>query len=337
VSRIQKIFLASALVVVGFGVARFLGQPVLPAQVPASHNTQVPVTPFSAPAAELTSGGSTTAVRARLLPDIPATPVRTAPMNAVATRPEPPALGSPVAMALTTNDTATISEMPRSVDCVPTISSPIGESGPPRAKLRNEAPRAIGVDPQSPVAIRRMPPVDGEVAEPYKFADVQASPMKWPAPPLLNPRHSDAAPSPATAIATSYNAPASPLAEGQVAPPLWPTAEENPEPRTHIVVDGDSLERLASRYLSDPNRSREIYELNRDVLTAPDLLPIGAELKIPDREASAPVAHQGFQPNSAEAPSNRTVVGDNWAPIRPASATQGVIPRAQLAPPVMVQ
>ena len=32
-SRFQKIFLASALVVVGFGVAKFLGQPVLPTQV----------------------------------------------------------------------------------------------------------------------------------------------------------------------------------------------------------------------------------------------------------------------------------------------------------------
>ncbi len=183
-----------------------------------------------------------------------------------------------------------------------------------------------------------MPPVDGSVQDSDKVDDLQAEPVKWSAPHLLTAEPTDVTTSsPSVAVAASYNAPASPLAESQGAPPPWPMESENPEPRTHVVVDGDSLERLASRYLSDPKRSREIYELNRDVLTAPDLLPIGAELKIPDRVASAPVARQGFEPNSAEALSNRTMIGNNQSSIRPASATQGVIPRAQLGPPVMVQ
>jgi hypothetical protein len=127
------------------------------------------------------------------------------------------------------------------------------------------------------------------------------------------------------------------VSEKQVAPPPWPIRNEPNEPRTHIVADGDSLERLANRYLSDPQRSREIYELNREILSAPDLLPIGAELKIPERLASAAWDRRGFQPNSANAPQNRGAGRESTTPARPASAPQGIIPRAQLAPPVMVQ
>jgi hypothetical protein len=97
------------------------------------------------------------------------------------------------------------------------------------------------------------------------------------------------------------------------------------------------LERLASRYLSDPRRGREIYELNRDLLSAPDLLPIGAELKIPDQVASASWDQRGFPPNSANARPGGEIGRQNMTPARPASAPQGIIPRAQLAPPVMVQ
>ena len=51
--------------------------------------------------------------------------------------------------------------------------------------------------------------------------------------------------------------------------------------RTHRIVDGDSLDRLAERYLGSADRRLEIYEANRDVLPSPELLPIGVELKIP--------------------------------------------------------
>jgi LysM repeat protein len=51
--------------------------------------------------------------------------------------------------------------------------------------------------------------------------------------------------------------------------------------RTYIVQEGDSLERLAQRYLGDEGRAIELFDLNRQVLENPHLLPIGAELKIP--------------------------------------------------------
>jgi hypothetical protein len=55
--------------------------------------------------------------------------------------------------------------------------------------------------------------------------------------------------------------------------------------RTHRVVDGDTLTTLANHYLGRADRYLEIFELNRDVLTNPDLLPIGAKLKIPPRQS----------------------------------------------------
>jgi len=51
--------------------------------------------------------------------------------------------------------------------------------------------------------------------------------------------------------------------------------------RRHRLTDGDSLERLAERYLQDPARAGEIFELNCDVLAAPDLLPLGRIIRIP--------------------------------------------------------
>jgi len=48
----------------------------------------------------------------------------------------------------------------------------------------------------------------------------------------------------------------------------------------HRIVDGDSLELLAARYLGDPNRKHEIFAMNRNVLSHPELLPINGELLI---------------------------------------------------------
>jgi nucleoid-associated protein YgaU len=56
--------------------------------------------------------------------------------------------------------------------------------------------------------------------------------------------------------------------------------------RSHRIVDGDTLPALAERYLGSADRAREIFEANRNVLDNPELLPIGAELKIPPRSAT---------------------------------------------------
>jgi nucleoid-associated protein YgaU len=52
--------------------------------------------------------------------------------------------------------------------------------------------------------------------------------------------------------------------------------------RIHKIVDGDTLPALATKYLGAADRAMEIFQANREVLSDPELLPIGAELKIPD-------------------------------------------------------
>ncbi len=73
--------------------------------------------------------------------------------------------------------------------------------------------------------------------------------------------------------------------------------------RTHKVVDGDTLTALAERYLGSADRAAEIYQLNRDRLLSPELLPIGVELRIPvsptEESHSVPTS-----PFMAKSPSN---------------------------------
>jgi nucleoid-associated protein YgaU len=329
VSRFQKIFLASSLVAAGFGVAKFLGQPVLPTQMFCAHGAS-PGAPSFVQAAPVYSGAPQAGGGVRLVPDSTMSHAGAPGAKIDAAVPQPPRLGTTLAPVSAMNDKLDATTLPRAFDFAPISSAPV-------ARLRNEAPRSVGIDPQSPAAIRRVPSDSLEVADPYKVSGTKAAPPIWSAPQLLNGGYNDSAVSPHTAVTASYAAPAATVSENQVAPPPWPVAEEANDSRTHVVVDGDSLERIASRYLSDPRRSREIFELNRAVLSAPDLLPIGAELKIPERVVSTNWDRHGFQPNSANATPNRDVARESVTSARPGSSPEGIIPRAQLAPPVMVQ
>jgi nucleoid-associated protein YgaU len=71
-------------------------------------------------------------------------------------------------------------------------------------------------------------------------------------------------------------------------------------PRTHRIVDGDTLSGLATRYLGRADRFGEIYEANRDVLRSPDVLPLGEILKIPSAEEPPPIRVGPMVPISRE-------------------------------------
>jgi hypothetical protein len=58
-------------------------------------------------------------------------------------------------------------------------------------------------------------------------------------------------------------------------------------PRLHRIVDGDTLASIASRYWGDVSRADELFAANRDVLSDPELLPVGREIRIPPRAAGA--------------------------------------------------
>jgi hypothetical protein len=87
-------------------------------------------------------------------------------------------------------------------------------------------------------------------------------------------------PAPAAATATPAVVPVAgaPTAPAEQPTPL-PVAQKE---RIHTVVAGDTLGLLAEKYYGDFNKFNVIYEANRDILSDPDSLQLGQELKIPD-------------------------------------------------------
>lgn len=117
-----------------------------------------------------------------------------------------------------------------------------------------------------------------------------------------------------------------------------PMVDLNPPERTHKIVDGDTLPGLAQRYLGSADRYQELFQCNRDVLKNPEILPIGAELRIPssssmppaDSGAAAlvplPVVTASETPLQPPAPLPKT-------PVAPAAAAQPRSPRTYTVQP----
>ncbi|MEX1039446.1 MAG: LysM peptidoglycan-binding domain-containing protein [Pirellulaceae bacterium] len=68
------------------------------------------------------------------------------------------------------------------------------------------------------------------------------------------------------------------------APPRTFAPQAESQQGQHRIVDGDSLESLAQRYLGDPGLAGALFRANRDVLSDPELLPIGKQITIPRAE-----------------------------------------------------
>lgn len=72
-----------------------------------------------------------------------------------------------------------------------------------------------------------------------------------------------------------------------VEPRVLHVEQSPPQVRTHRVVDGDTLARLAQRYWQDASLADALYAANKAVLASPDELPIGVVLSIPAKPAKA--------------------------------------------------
>lgn len=87
-----------------------------------------------------------------------------------------------------------------------------------------------------------------------------------------------------------------PVPQAPVAPAPAPPKQDSPAPAppkpapappkpaqtfTHTVTSGESLSLIAKKTLGDGNRWREIYELNRDQISNPNLIYPGQVLKLP--------------------------------------------------------
>ena len=68
---------------------------------------------------------------------------------------------------------------------------------------------------------------------------------------------------------------------------------ENSQLRYHQIVNGDTLARIARRYLGDATRGDVILRWNREIIRDPNKLPLGEKIRIPsvaDLAAEPPLA-----------------------------------------------
>ena len=129
--------------------------------------------------------------------------------------------------------------------------------------------------PVGPIVMEIAPPLARQVPQPLAEATPapQASAAELLARNPAAPRIADEYPGSAASLSTERLASAAP------ASPVVAVAQ----PSEHKIVDGDTLAALALDYLGDARRAEEIFEANRQVLSDPELLPIGAKLRIPPR------------------------------------------------------
>lgn len=130
----------------------------------------------------------------------------------------------------------------------------------------------------------RSPPPPPAPLPPSPPELVQASPalgaayrstLEVPPPPLLD----TSAPPPAS---MSWATPGIHMHRVDIAAP--PAAAAIPDatvPATYRVVDGDDLGTIAGRFYGYPGAAAAIWSANRETIPHPDLLPIGAELRLP--------------------------------------------------------
>ncbi|MFO0791278.1 MAG: LysM peptidoglycan-binding domain-containing protein [Pirellulales bacterium] len=357
-SAVRKVFIAVALMGTGLGVAYLLGQPNQQALLQSATKPSLPQPIlFSAPPLG-TKTDADVAATVKLVPESPKAEVGSS------SAPGAPALLSSLApisatpiRPTTISDLADVPSVAREPDVArPTLR--VADDITPVAKLRDEAPRAIGNEPRSPATIRRMPPVETVATEllastpaddPYPTANTSGTngntfdrPSAEPQAPsqqLLTTSY-NAATTATPAAHAAYTAPQQVGDNQSVAPPPWPTANEEESPRTHIVEDGDSLEMLANQYLGDPLRSKEIFEFNRHVLSDPNLLPIGAELRIPDRALRNAWSRQSRRLGEVNEATIRQAASGNLVPIRHALSYEPEnqpAPQAQLTSPVAIE
>lgn len=51
----------------------------------------------------------------------------------------------------------------------------------------------------------------------------------------------------------------------------------------YTVQSGDTLSKIAKKFLDNANSYMKIFDLNKDVLKNPDMIKVGQELKIPNK------------------------------------------------------
>jgi nucleoid-associated protein YgaU len=145
-----------------------------------------------------------------------------------------------------------------------------------------------------PLVLRETPPpADVQIVRPdAPTAEIQPTLLAPPPRGVVESDRTEAewarlAPPPMMAR-TFPNLPVRSAAESEPGLQIAFNRDRRPLERFHRVRDGDTLEKLAERYLGDRSRWHEIYQCNSRVIERPDLLPLGTRLRIPPKHARGP-------------------------------------------------
>jgi phage tail protein X len=277
VSPVFKCFSAAGLVVAGFFSASLFGPPS--ALVPPTDDAAARV-PQLLP---LEAGGMAPTSQQRLA-DSGVTPATFTNPSAepggsvhAANYPAAPAAPSPWSSPLAEHESHPFA-VPSIQRDTPSVSSPAAPSVREEGFANLTPPPRLG-DFQG---VAQQPPAASSPTEPpATFATQPASPDS----PWWNRGEGAASPGPqpwSTHSPAAEMASAAGTQRAAESAPSWHTTSATNSRRWHIVSDGDSLPRLAERYLHDAARAQDIFEENRNVLDNPEVLPIGVELRIPE-------------------------------------------------------
>lgn len=96
------------------------------------------------------------------------------------------------------------------------------------------------------------------------------------------------------------------LPGGEAAAPVAPA-----RPQTYTVQPGDSLSWIAERHLGDAGRWPELYELNRDRLTSPQIVHPGTRLRLPAAAGAPAGAHRRPALSQQKTLSHRVAPGES--------------------------
>jgi nucleoid-associated protein YgaU len=325
VTPTKKILLAAAFVAAGYAIASQLGAPQL--QIIRRPQPLADAAPASKPVAEapISLPSRLSDAGARLVPDVQ-------PLAASDdTRRNVEEVRNPFEN-LRHNELELASVVAPPLAGGAAIDAPTTTRFAPHATLRNEAPRPLISEPREQVTVKnvRQPAAIG--ANLGHEGALLGGASSSASTPVIQTQYSQ------DGAQFDETAPAAENVAGQVSssdhysplPPAQITLESHS--RLHIVVDGDSLAKLAERYLDDAQRASEIYELNRHVLSHPDVLPIGAELTIPSRSGSL---HSSNESPQSSVPHGTAIhaASRGLVPVRPVPAGGAVMPRAHLTQP----
>lgn len=148
---------------------------------------------------------------------------------------------------------------------------PLDTVGQPKVTDAESAPLVL----RRPIALS-VGDQTGESAD----SSSDAVPIQWDAPrmALPDPVFIEQVPLRATVAASRAARLAAPRKK------LPPELGTRPAARFHRIVDGETLRDISARYFGTPDRYMELFQANRGVLPHPDVLPLGARIRVPTAE-----------------------------------------------------